>query len=138
MSSKRHLNSESLESLLKKKKIGEDGNGNNVHFMVQQNDEESSSSKKTGSFSIDSLHEKLVTLSKRTERIEECIDMKTPTRTPIALPDIKSKNITSKSAFIGVREVWVPELSNKIEEIRNDIISKLNEMNNSLSGYSSK
>ena len=38
---------------------------------------------------------------------------------------MKSKNIKSKSAFIALRDVWIPDLSEKIGEI----LTKLDDLN---------
>ena len=78
----------------------------------KKEEEEASSSKNNSSFSIDSLHDKLLALSKRIELIGECIDMNTTSRTSVALNDIKSKR-----AFI---------------EVKNGTMFKLNEMTNNL------
>ena len=115
--------------LRKKKKIAENLHERNIHFMVQQNNEEASTSKASGSFSFESIHEKLTTLTERIEQLEERYNIKKPNEASITLSEIKSKNITSKSAFIALRDVWIPDILKKINETKSDIISKINDLN---------
>lgn len=94
-----------------------------IHFMIN---DEPSSSKASESSTIESINKTLIMLTKRIEKIEKhFIVKKDENETPITLSDMKSKNIKSKSAFIALRDVWIPDLSEKIGEI----LTKLDDLN---------
>lgn len=127
----KHLTNSKLDEAppqKRKRKVVDDVIEKEIHFTV----DEPSSSKVNGSFSLESLHEKLTTLTERIEKLEERYDIKKPNNSSNTLTEIKSKNITSKSAFIALRDVWIPDILEKINDTKSDIISKINDLDNYL------
>ena len=55
------------------------------------------------------------------DRIEKKLELKSGVKasTSKCLPEVK--NITSKSIFVGLRDVWIPDLVNKIDELKDNI-----------------
>ena len=55
------------------------------------------------------------------DRIEKQLELKSGVKpyTSKSLPEVK--NITSKSIFIGLRDVWIPDIVTKIDELKGDI-----------------
>ena len=96
-------------------------NKDDFHYSIGSQSPEKTSSASIHNRFIISIHNQWTVLSKRMDRIEKQLELKPGLKpsTSKFLPEVKS--ITSKSIFIGLRDVWIPDIVNKIDELKGDI-----------------
>ena len=114
--SKRMTSNADIQKCKKAKRcLNDTENNDDFHYSLG-----SKSSEKTTSASIESIHKQLTVLTKRMDRIEKQLELKSGIKpsTSKSLPEVK--NITSKSIFIGLRDVWIPDILTKIDELKGD------------------